>query len=636
MTDRPANIKPGFPVNFTLKFSTQDGVPISDGNKEAVKIEHGFDFTAEGGVRFSDIPKNGLLTLTFVAPTNPKICYEAVDVTYKGFKENFWLPSKQVSDSRSYMQVQLLTPKNEIKEGSKVMINVKSSYPMDNLNVLVIARGIVQTHEIVQVKSRSEGPFVDNDIEVKLPVQAYPKAAVLIYTIFSNGELIAESVKLDVLPEEGKEVILKVNPERQEPGENVTINVKGKDGKSYFGLRAVDQSVLLLKKDNDLSEDRLKQVADSFRARSNYYGGSEIFQVFNDNGIALLTNSKVQKGNADLPGIYYRPGVPMAQKVALPESADDTESAPLSMTNRLHARPVAAFGSGSAAGSAPPAPPAIRTRTEFPETWIFEEIKSDKGELNIVKTVPDTITSWFISAFQLGPEVELSLTKEPEKLTVFRPFFLSLNLPYSIVMGEELGLRVLVHNYLDEEMTATVSLENVHDYKILGEGQTSHQVKVKGGSISTVVFPVVATKHGILEFEVKGVADRAGDALKTFIHVNPPGIKHTQNTGVFIDLIKTDKFEKSDLTAVFPANRVKSADSVKVTVIGDILGGTIDNLGSLVRIPSGCGEQNMVNFVPNIVVLDYLNITGQTTDYIERRAVNYLEKGYQQQLKFIR
>ena len=40
-----------------------------------------------------------------------------------------------------------------------------------------------------------------------------------------------------------------------------------------------------------------------------------------------------------------------------------------------------------------------------------------------------------------------------------------------------------------------------------------------------------------------------------------------------------------------------------MSAVGDLLGPTLENLGSLVRMPYGCGEQNMLNFAPNIFIL---------------------------------
>jgi CD109 antigen len=100
--------------------------------------------------------------------------------------------------------------------------------------------------------------------------------------------------------------------------------------------------------------------------------------------------------------------------------------------------------SGGSSSSSPP--PPLRVRTNFPETWIFEDVTSSDGQITLIKSVPDTITSWFVSAFQVDPRSGLRLGTSPGKLTVFRPFFLVLDLPYSVIKGEVLMLQVLVHN----------------------------------------------------------------------------------------------------------------------------------------------------------------------------------------------
>lgn len=51
-------------------------------------------------------------------------------------------------------------------------------------------------------------------------------------------------------------------------------------------------------------------------------------------------------------------------------------------------------------------------------------------------------------------------------------------------------------------------------------------------------------------------------------------------------------------------------------------------------MPCGCGEQNMLNFVPNIVILDYLTNVKQLTPAIEAKAKKYMEIGYQRELSY--
>lgn len=64
------------------------------------------------------------------------------------------------------------------------------------------------------------------------------------------------------------------------------------------------------------------------------------------------------------------------------------------------------------------------------------------------------------------------------------------------------------------------------------------------------------------------------------------------------------------------------------------MGGAINNLDSLIRMPYGCGEQNMLNFVPNIVILNYLKITNQLSPAVEMKAKKYMESGYQRELTY--
>lgn len=57
------------------------------------------------------------------------------------------------------------------------------------------------------------------------------------------------------------------------------------------------------------------------------------------------------------------------------------------------------------------------------------------------------------------------------------------------------------------------------------------------------------------------------------------------------------------------------------------MGIALQNLDQLVKMPQGCGEQNMVLFAPIIYVLQYLEKTGQLTPEIRDRATGFLCSG---------
>lgn len=83
--------------------------------------------------------------------------------------------------------------------------------------------------------------------------------------------------------------------------------------------------------------------------------------------------------------------------------------------------------------------------------------------MNFKKRTPDTVTSWIITGFSIDPVTGLALTNESKKLTVFQPFFISLNLPYSIKCGEVVTISCIVFNYMDDDIVAALTLENKHN-----------------------------------------------------------------------------------------------------------------------------------------------------------------------------
>jgi hypothetical protein len=61
--------------------------------------------------------------------------------------------------------------------------------------------------------------------------------------------------------------------------------------------------------------------------------------------------------------------------------------------------------------------------------------------------------------------------------------------------------------------------------------------------------------------------------------------------------------------------------------LGNLLGQSLNGLGSLLQMPSGCGEQNMLNFAPDVYILKYLETTGQSSGSIAQDALTFISTG---------
>ncbi|XP_027442385.2 C3 and PZP-like alpha-2-macroglobulin domain-containing protein 8 isoform X3 [Zalophus californianus] len=98
--------------------------------------------------------------------------------------------------------------------------------------------------------------------------------------------------------------------------------------------------------------------------------------------------------------------------------------------------------------------------------------------------------------------------------------------------------------------------------------------------------------------------------------------------------VEVDESYSEAFTLGVPHSAIPGSERAVASVIGDVMGPTLNHLSNLLRLPFGCGEQNMIHFAPNIFVLKYLQKTQQLSPEVERETTDYLVQGYQRQLTY--
>lgn len=289
----------------------------------------------------------------------------------------------------------------------------------------------------------------------------------------------------------------------------------------------------------------------------------------------------------------------------------------------------------------------IRIRRLFPEVWLFNSTTAGTdGTARFVKEAPDTITSWVITAFSLDTFHGLGVIEQPAKMQVFRPFFIQLNLPYSVIRGEVVAIQAVVFNYMNKEITAELTFENIGDFQFVDNGVEDNEissetifrkksVRIPAQDGTPVSFLIRPTTLGHIDLRLTAKAATAGDAIIKKLLVKAEGETIYRNKAYLLDL-RSSRSYTNNVTVSIPFNAVPGSQSVELSAIADIMGPSINNLNSLLRMPFGCGEQNMLLFVPNIVVTEYLKNTGQLTDAISSKALGFMETGYQKELTYKR
>ena len=269
-----------------------------------------------------------------------------------------------------------------------------------------------------------------------------------------------------------------------------------------------------------------------------------------------------------------------------------------------------------------------RVRQYFPETWLWTDIMTDDaGSASLTAEAPDSITTWMLRAVGLSKEHGLGITET--QLRVFQPFFLQVDLPPTAIRGEEFSVKVALHNYLDSSQEFLVELEESDRFTLLDDAAKT--VTVAPNDLSALRFKIRLTELGTLPLKVTARSSDASDAVIKELLVEPEGVPQE---------VVTNRILLGGDSIVFPnampPGSIPGSARTYLALSGNYLSQTLEGLEDLLRMSYGCGEQNMLNFAPNVFVARYLEQTGQLNPELMARVERLMLTGYQRQLMFQR
>uniref|UniRef100_A0A673HXK8 Alpha-2-macroglobulin-like n=1 Tax=Sinocyclocheilus rhinocerous TaxID=307959 RepID=A0A673HXK8_9TELE len=466
---------------------------------------------------------------------------------------------------------------------------------------------------------KSSNGAASGTVSFKLSVGAdlAPAVQILAYCVLPSENVVAGS--RDFMTEKclKNEVSLQFSPAKAVPGEKNTLQLSAQPG-SLCGLSAVDKSVLILKPGKNLDTDKIFNLL-PVRSVSGYpYNAMETPECLEVRPRRYFSITPYPR-NIDFNLLSFHLGTHLFEFSGRKFSE-----------NR---------------GSAQP--PVETVRTLFPETWIWQLTEvGDSGSAQVPVTVPDTITSWDTEAFCLSSK-GLGLAP-PAQLTVFQPFFLELSLPYSIIRGEIFELKATVFNYLSKCIMVKVTPAPSSDYTLKASSDDQYSSCLCANGRKTFKWILTPSVLGVLNITVSAEAEASQTVCDNeIVSVPERGRIDTVTRSLLVQAEGTEKTEtyswllcpkgnslSEEVNLTLPKDVIEGSARSTVSVIGDILGRALSNLHGLLRMPYGCGEQNMAVLSPNIYILQYLENTEQLTSAIRERATGFLKSGYQRQLNY--
>jgi len=450
-----------------------------------------------------------------------------------------------------------------------------------------------------------------------------PSARLLVYQILPNSEVAADYIPFQVKPEYPHEVTAEFSREEAEPGAEVDIKIRT-EGEARVGIAAVDRSVFIL------AENRLnlQQVFDELE-RLYMKPQVELHQVsiyptittrgardtFDDAGVVVLSNNSIPEGK-EYEARQSRGGIQFAGEVAVDKAA---------MAEREEAVPApVVIGQPPEEGLAE----VQRVRQFFPETWLWADLTTGAdGRRTVTVTVPDSITTWMLRAIAVSREKGLGIAED--QLRAFQPFFLTIDLPYSAIRGEEFPVQVAIYNYLDEPQSVQVEIEEADWFELLDE--PTRTVDIAANDIGGASFMVRPTQLGSSEVKVTARSRQAADAVIKTLLIEPEGVSREA-----VDNLTISADQSRLVSTAIPFDAVAGSGRAYLAITSSFLTQTIEGLEELIQMPFGCGEQNMIMLAPDIFITRYLQESGQVKPEVMAKAEKLMITGYQRQLTFRR
>ena len=517
--------KPGLEMGFLVVAQEPDGSPVDvKGTITISYVDREFERTRVKRMRFRT---TGGKDIVRTAPPS-----SAAALTMEANAEGAYAALAMQaghSPSNSFIHVEQVT-EGEVEVGDTVSFRVNSTRGRGNYYFEVLSRGTVIFTDV------SSGP----DIEFVATQLMAPSSRILVYQILPSNEIAADYLPFSVGASYPHGVQVEFSEGEVRPGAAVDINVQTQ-GESRVGLAAVDRSVFILAENRlnlqqvfaELEKLYMEPQVELHEARRiNTITTRGALETFEDAGMIVLTNKRVPSGE--------RIDRPVPARRVMRERAQEAD-ADVAMSAATPAAPAAAVQDATK-GLAE----VQRVRQFFPETWIWQDVYTAADGTAVVPVeAPDSITTWMLRAVGMSKEHGLGMGESA--LRVFQPFFLTVDLPYSAIRGEELPVKVALFNYLDTQQEIFVEIEGADWYELLDAPLKS--LVIDANDIGGAEFMIRPKGLGSNAVKITARSTEAADAVIREMQVEPEGVEveevgnHVLSDGQQVDLRAELPFE---------------------------------------------------------------------------------------------
>ncbi|NWW44202.1 A2ML1 protein, partial [Pedionomus torquatus] len=371
-----------------------------------------------------------------------KIAYHHLQpfyVTTKSFLEIHPLTGTLPCGVKQNVQVTFTLNRDDLEEDTRRV--GFAYYVTGKAGIVVRGQRNVQVGKLNTLK----GSF---SIPLTFTAELTPSPSLVVYAIFPNGGMTADSILFEVALCFENQVKVRFPEKEIHLGPMVQFQLQAAPG-SLCAVQAVDENMFLMRPQSELTSEMVYGLfPDAYR-----HGYPAQVEEHSDHCVQLPSTSHLLRGKSqnsfqpDIFSLFRSMGLKIFSNLVIKKPSQCFHRAERKLTiGELYFKPTR----------------DMRIRKEkarstthgglrhyFPETWIWNLFFiGTNGSRSVRVTVPATTTDWKVKTFCLaGKGFGLAPTMS---LRTVQPFFVEVVLPYSVKRGETFTLKATVFNYLQQ------------------------------------------------------------------------------------------------------------------------------------------------------------------------------------------
>ncbi|XP_059495590.1 complement C4-like [Stegostoma tigrinum] len=606
------------------------------------------------------------------------------------------------SNNKRYLNINV--PRDVIDPSSSILAEVQSDSTPDSQDSKHYYYIATSKGKILKMGKALKGDFVK--IPIQLSTAMVPAFRLVTYyyaNIEGNTEMVANSAWIDVKDVcEGK-ITIKDMPNTYRPGSEVSLHIKTEDqGKLSLGI--VDTAAYVLNSKNRLKPVKVFEEMNSYDLGCTYGGGANSVGVFMDAGLTFISNvhtseirtgyscktdNKRMKRSLDIQQQYMGKAnqynnnlkkccmdgltlIPMKRSCkdrAVRIKDDECRKVFLTCCDfgveqrKNQSQKLNTIGRQIGDNEDDVFDEhSVNIRSYFPQSWhwkTYSGTHAGENQFNVV--LPDSITTWEVQAVGMFNNKGFCVA-EPKTIKVFKEFFISLRLPYSVKRNEQLEVRAILYNYHHDEIQVKVYMKPVDNLCSPATGRNQERnVTVQAKSAISVYFSVVPLTIGDIPITVAAYRtgfSKISDVVTKKLKVLGEGVLKTEEQSISIDPrgkycipfrkrfhVERQQNSRSSYQVLEakPPNMVPDTKSyLYIRARGHVMGETVENslspegIDKLIQLPTGCTEQTTSKLAPTVFAVNYLDKSDQwlyLRPELKDDALSHIRAGYKRILE---